>query len=378
MKITFFTVIIVSMMLLVSASVWEGVTEADSAGDISGNYSVATNAFPRNTVVDITNLENGKMVRVKVVSGLEQTGLLAILSRTAAESIDLRGDSSGRIRMTQPSDDIAFSLFNLGPIAAAASLAAASYAAESDVPAETNDLRADNNAGVPAETYTEDIAAADNTAVSAENFDTTGGDQALAASSSAPTYNPVESYPAGILLSPLIAAIPGTTAETSVHYGEPGPVYGRLSLVPSEERIPTATGYVIAPEDIIPPLGVTVAAQTEAEYAPPILAAAVQPENEYAPPVESSADFSPFLVPLISRLEPNKWYVQVALYGRPEYVEDEISRIGTSYPLTVQNVGTDTNPLFRVLLGPLNQGESGAMLQRFKSLGYADAFVRHQ
>jgi cell division septation protein DedD len=87
--------------------------------------------------------------------------------------------------------------------------------------------------------------------------------------------------------------------------------------------------------------------------------------------------FSPFQVPLISRLEPNKWYVQVGVYTRPDYVEDEINRIGSGYPLAIQNVGTDSNPLFRVLLGPLNQGESSAMLKRFQSIGYTDAFVRY-
>ena len=123
MRITFCTMIIVSMVLLVSATVWEGVSEADSARQGPGTNSVATKTIPRNTALDNTKHENGKVVRVRVVSGLEQAGLLAMLSRTAAESIDLRGNSSVRIRMTQPSDDIAFSLFNLGPINPASSLA---------------------------------------------------------------------------------------------------------------------------------------------------------------------------------------------------------------------------------------------------------------
>jgi cell division septation protein DedD len=388
MKTTFFTMVIVSMILLVSATVWEGVTEADSAGEVPGNYSVATNSFPRNTVVDITNLENGKMVRVKVVSGLEQAGLLAMLSRTAAESIDLYGNSSGRIRMTQPSDDIAFSLFNLGPIGATASRTDDNSAKIAEIAAE-RDARADGNAAKIAEIAAERAALADNSAVPGGQFNGVAGAQTFATDNSALPYNQpynspynpasssADSHPASVLLSPIIAPIPEAPVETAGHYGEPGVMYGRLTLVPSEERIPTATGYVIAPEDIIPSIGLTVAAQSEAAYAPPI-GTATQPEFANVSPVESSAEFSPFQAPLISRLERNKWYVQVALYGKAEYVEDEISRIGLSYPLAIQNVGTDTNPLFRVLLGPLNQGESGAMLQRFKSLGYADAFVRHQ
>jgi len=76
-------------------------------------------------------------------------------------------------------------------------------------------------------------------------------------------------------------------------------------------------------------------------------------------------------------LERGKWYVQLGVYSRPDNVEDEIIRIGSAYPVAVQNIGTDTSPMFRVLLGPLNQGECGAILQRFKSIGYPDAFVRH-
>jgi cell division septation protein DedD len=76
-------------------------------------------------------------------------------------------------------------------------------------------------------------------------------------------------------------------------------------------------------------------------------------------------------------LEQGKCYVQVGVYTRPDNVEDEVSRIGTGYPLAIQNVGTDTSPMFRVLLGPLNRGESEAMLQRFRSIGYTDAFVRY-
>jgi cell division septation protein DedD len=138
-----------------------------------------------------------------------------------------------------------------------------------------------------------------------------------------------------------------------------GSASGRLTLLPAEERAPTAPGRpVTASEDT----GYSYSAQP----------AAAKPLTNTSP-----ADFSPFQAPLISRLEPDKWYVQVGVYTRADNVEDEINRIGMAYPLAIQNVGTDTNPMFRVLLGPMNQGESGAMLQRFKSIGYTDAFVRH-
>jgi cell division septation protein DedD len=389
MRITFFALIIVSIMLLVSATVWEGVAEPDSSGELPGNYSVATNSFPRNTVVDITNLENGKMVRVKVVSGLETGGLLAMLSRTAAESVDLRGNFSVRIRMTQPSDDIAFSLFNLGPLTPAGRPAesfAETYAdgtgagmnapqgfaqSGSGANAAQELAGAEQKLSVSPEFAENNLLAADNSALPYNQPYNSPYDSPYNQSYDSPYNSPYNS--AENLLSPIVAPILETPAETAGYYGEPGIVYGKLTLVPSEERIPTPTGYVIAPDDIIPSIGAAITAQPELEYLPPITAAAVRPETEYSSPVE----FSPFQAPLISRLEPNKWYVQVGTYGRAEYVEDEISRIGATYPLAVQNVGTDTNPLFRIMLGPLNQGESGAMLQRFKSLGYTDAFIRY-
>ena len=165
-----------------------------------------------------------------------------------------------------------------------------------------------------------------------------------------------------------------TEAETKVTAAETAD--SELSLIPTEERIPDSEEHVIAAEDIVPPVAPAAENQPiEKEY---VFITVIQPAEEIPalPPAASANDFSPFQAPLISNLEQGKWYVQIGAYSRPETVEDEISRLGPSYPVAIQNIGTETDPLFRVLLGPLNQGESGAMLQRFKSIGYTDAFVR--
>jgi hypothetical protein len=57
-------------------------------------------------------------------------------------------------------------------------------------------------------------------------------------------------------------------------------------------------------------------------------------------------------------------------------VEAELAKIDRSYPLAVQNTGGAANPQYRILLGPVNSGEAGALLRRFKSLGYPEAFLR--
>jgi len=128
-----------------------------------------------------------------------------------------------------------------------------------------------------------------------------------------------------------------------------------LIILPSQERIPQTEQPVLPPELFIPPIGA----------APP-------------PPSERRVDqnFSPFRAPLINSLERGKWYVQIGAYTRPDHVEDAISRVGSTSPVVIQNVGTDINPMFRVLLGPFSRNESKTTLQRFRNKGY-DAFERN-
>jgi cell division septation protein DedD len=76
-------------------------------------------------------------------------------------------------------------------------------------------------------------------------------------------------------------------------------------------------------------------------------------------------------------LEQGKYYLQLAAFSRAEAVEQELSKIDKSYPLAVQAGGSPERPLYRVLVGPVNLGESGALLLRFKGNGWGDAFIRN-
>ena len=60
-------------------------------------------------MVDVTNLENGRTIRVVVAATLDSPGLLAMLSRNAATAIGIQSRGIGRIRMTQPTDSVAYS-----------------------------------------------------------------------------------------------------------------------------------------------------------------------------------------------------------------------------------------------------------------------------
>jgi cell division septation protein DedD len=110
----------------------------------------------------------------------------------------------------------------------------------------------------------------------------------------------------------------------------------------------------------------------ESLFVAPIERTAAEPE----PAVEPDVPPSHFSAPVIHNLERGKYYLQVGAFSRPESAEAELNRIGNTYPLAVQNGGSSEKPVYRVLVGPMNLGESGALLYRFKSIGYTDAFVR--
>ncbi|MDR1177726.1 MAG: septal ring lytic transglycosylase RlpA family protein, partial [Spirochaetaceae bacterium] len=111
-KYVLFLAVPVIMAVMTSGSVWEGAAALGTNGELpDSGYYAASSSFPRNTVVDVTNLETRKTVRVIIAGPLESPGLLALLSRDAASSIGLSGRSVGRIRISQPADPVAFSRF---------------------------------------------------------------------------------------------------------------------------------------------------------------------------------------------------------------------------------------------------------------------------
>lgn len=80
----------ISCIGLMGASIWEGAAAMAAGGELpEKGYYIATNSFPRNTMVDVVNLENGKTLRAIVVGGVDTPGLLGILSREAATAIGL-------------------------------------------------------------------------------------------------------------------------------------------------------------------------------------------------------------------------------------------------------------------------------------------------
>jgi hypothetical protein len=80
-------------------------------------------------------------------------------------------------------------------------------------------------------------------------------------------------------------------------------------------------------------------------------------------------------VKTIDVLEKGKQYIQLGSYTKKESLESVIANLGNAWPLAVQQTGTVDSPGYRLLVGPLNPGDSNAVLQRLNGT-YRDAFIR--
>ncbi|MDR1374666.1 MAG: SPOR domain-containing protein, partial [Treponema sp.] len=351
--------VIAALLLFQSASVWEGAAAVAPNGELpEGGYYAATNSFPRNTVVDITNLETGKTIRVIVAVGLDSPGLLAVVSRDAAEAIGLQSRSIGRIRMIQPSDPIAFSRFIEGlgssgdpdydPRARIAETLGGSSAARTgegfvDLPETPQRTTAENPwdpwAVSPGIVQEQGDGAADlpETAPLPLVYYPEAYIPPAAVSETLPEPNAAEQpyIPPDVEAAPRYwpETVPGPVPPVAaVPEGAPSWDVGAydLTLVPAEERPPETAASIIPEDQIvagIPPAGEELRPVIEPfidlRYViDPVPGPAAVPALA-VPPAETVPGpvYSIFSVPVISRLEQGKYYVQLGAFSRAEAVE---------------------------------------------------------
>ena len=480
--------IILTFIFVSGLCAWEGAAATAPDGELpsTGRY-VATNSFPRNTVVDITNIETNRSTRVIVANSLDSPGLLAVVSREAAELIGMRSGSISRIRMSQPSDPIAYLRFTEGLAAGIPEFdsgnviteenfiddmilpevlpesppvsAAPGYILESEwggrmssivevsedtipeepphsaffnepsehthveeiveyIPAEPVEEIAEyiheEEPAEPVEEIAEYIPEEESVEEIAEYIPEEEPAEELAEyipeeEPTEPVEEIAEYIPEEEPVEEIAEYIPEEepiepVEEIAEHIPDEPPVIGpagevaQFNIVPAQERPPAEPGtiYGIDPADIIPGISRVIPAQeparntTEHDAALSILMNEVEPVRQppvvsvVAPALQNEVSIVPEKEiiqsvpaskrPGISELNRGAYYVQLAAHESAESAEQAIGLIDRNYGPLVYNDGSSW---YRILLGPLNQGESAAVLQRFKSIGYKDAFVRH-
>ncbi len=73
-------------------------------------------------------------------------------------------------------------------------------------------------------------------------------------------------------------------------------------------------------------------------------------------------------------LEKSKWYIQIAVLADFSNISNLVERYGEDYPLVL--VPAANGKGYRILVGPLSVDEYGTVLNRFRSYGFKDAFLR--
>ena len=97
-----------------------------------------------------------------------------------------------------------------------------------------------------------------------------------------------------------------------------------------------------------------------------------EPEPEQEPKAVTSYD--KYMVPSLKNLESGKYYIQIAVYSSEDNILDVINKYGTNYPITIVPMAGGSSK--QILIGPVTMDEYKVVLERFKSYGFKDAFLR--
>jgi hypothetical protein len=428
-KIILVLITVAALLILVNASEWEGSATSSVGADFpEAGFFAATGSFPRNTVVDITNLENNKTIRVIITGGLDNPGLLAVLSPDAAEAIGLQARSIGRVRMSMAADSAALSRssgaysgsgdFDYDPIAM---IAAAGISPEFFQEILAQELNGDGS-------FEEYFFSAPSLALDKEEPETLDSLRSFFGEDYTVYQELTEKAPeelsAGetVLVQELVpepaqelvqenTAEPQTVASASTE--AQAPVYRselenyEIRLVRADAQTPTGPQTEIDPRYIIAPIPTVSTAQPQPQpeyFTQPIPQRQVQvqqpetvlpetvmpfvqqqPDTSLVQPQatqQPSAIYSPvpdlsssmgFSAPVKDNPETG-YYIQLMAAQEASGIESEIRKIGNNMPLVVQPAVIEGKLIYRLLIGPVNLGESGALLQRYR-LNYQDAFV---
>ncbi|ULQ60091.1 SPOR domain-containing protein [Brucepastera parasyntrophica] len=428
-------------------AVWEG--NAGIAADYNfpkGGMYALSNMFPRNTIVEIQNLETNITVRAVITGTSDVPGLVALLSPETAAALNIRSGSVSRVRISVPSvvaerpadgtyanttntqnqdpdvnPAVAANTNPVIPLETVAEPETDPLVAYTDNPdesgTETVVIEADPIIGEETYVITEpepdtqvaEIPDTENTDVPGEAIAEANPDESPAVSLTASEEVPEPGSDALNIYydEPLVAIVetePEPEEET-VHVSAsdeiPDPETTEITLVPvgpkppeavpdqeKDETIPVVQEIALGDKpsgeqtvedpiptvpEIIPPQKTTELAQQPIKQVDEIPG---RPQAENSTGLKAihieeiyTSDISGLT---ISDLVKNRYYIQLASYSDVRNTLKVIDTYGKKYPLAVQN----NADVMKVLVGPLDKTEYGAVLEHFKKDGFKDAFVR--
>lgn len=127
---------------------------------------------------------------------------------------------------------------------------------------------------------------------------------------------------------------------------------------------------VLEPADPRPPLIPDTIVEAEEKELSPVL------EPVDVVEIKDEIDIVSDKYKVTRMLAEDSYYLQLGAYKQEASALYLAGRIGGNYPITVLVSESPDTRNYKVMVGPLNQDESGAVLYSFKSTGYPDAFLR--
>ena len=161
-------------------------------------------------------------------------------------------------------------------------------------------------------------------------------------------------------------------------------VYEPIVLVPSEPNPPVEEETENAVDSIEPVVEQPqIVEDLKIADMPVVEQTAVEQqviENEPVAPASATVtvsgkyDYRKCTVESFDKLEKGKYYIQIAVLGNEDNIKTVFDKYNGKYPIRLIPHKNGTSKY--VLIGPLSVDEYGTVLNRFKSYGYKDCFLR--
>jgi hypothetical protein len=397
-RIIFFIILAFAFGLSLSAQkVWEGTVIAGRYGDFppTGYYG-ASNVFPRNSLVNVQNILNGKVVQIIISGGLEDPSLFLTVSRQAADALELQRNDSANVRVALAvagSDvimpgyaDLPYSTDpEINPAARAGDVNAI---VEKDPPLR-DEKKEKQRPPVAAVPLPDSPAEEPPSPVPEETVIVP--EEKPSISDRLPADDPkdfeIKESPFAELPEEKPSISERMAAETAPRVNEdwvlgdmdtaPEPqedIAGALPVPgepePAPEASETETIVTLEPAEARPPA-------EDTESVSDALDSIIADIPERPVPLEDS-EWAKENLPLVASLPEKSYYLQVASYKNPEKIKPLVDTIAAAYPVypVVVLAGTGGDPFYRIMVGPLREDERGLMLHQLKAKGYKDAFLK--
>lgn len=166
---------------------------------------------------------------------------------------------------------------------------------------------------------------------------------------------------------PADSALTSAMAETAMETEE-----SLLAAAEDPNLVDPFAPIILVPADENPPL------EADSTFTPVPVNATPEPIEsavaKAATPTSGLGAKQPHLIKELSQLESGKYYVQIATLAQQENIDNLLAEYGGKYPIVM--VPMKSGKAMQMMVGPLNVDEYGAIMAKFKNLGFKDSFLR--